>query len=873
MVMPKKDAPPKLDDWRKFFPEAGPSPDAPASDVERFLLLRYAQLALFCDRIIDYALHGVWDDPQDKVHRERRDATQDDCERLRSETLNIRSQFTTLKRWSTLVSGDDEPVGIDRDADLDALASEICRRIGKPWTGASATTKKRVVFGVEGPSSSAPLGVKLAFFQRQYGDLSRQSDCLGRRSRDCDTPAKRTLLKIADNAIKTKRDTLTERSKAIGALVERGTSDTQRAIDSFTVAITLRQRAMRMKNHKVPKLPTLKWFVKHARAARAGDYLSYRALNGYTESSAGARWSPLHTGKEHLRMIRDRTADLRCKKCGKYHCQNQTPVYDPELDIEVAPAVTCPNCGLKDCAGQRFHRIAAFRGMGKSTEGRMELGYRTSLYIHRDYVPEMALVGANEDEAHKRQRLVVNVMRRPAHRVIFPRAVPRPNQNVSFVRVQGIDQAVIVFYGIESIPPGMHPDAWYFDDVVNEHNTFAVPAKMETVRSKMNNVVNFAMKPWSTLDWDTTVWRVDDPDHDLERESEQHPDVWTNFVSACNGPQARDGKPAWFCPWQEMFLVKVLQRLWDRDELAYRRSMMLERVTAQDICFQRASAYITDRDPLLGSCPSEFLKECHVIRYDEMLSWPHVAGWDLGFTAEDKADRKRSKTAGATLAMDPARKIKYFRDILAVFIAPSEHEGLIEKKAHDFRNADIFIETDKTVTEIVERLRSRNLMVDTYNPSTLGDKKMRKFPVAADFNSGRAMLPGCLKCHAGSDPTNPSSWEVVLTREGAKAWNAMRVFPSRTGDVLDAIEIADRMAEQYYGGDPEPEVAEKTAEQVPALGTWGAMRRSQPEPMTDADALDAVVGNLDDDLVAAGVLGDPLFATSEGESFDDIPWN
>ena len=832
---------PRIRDWRQVFPDGPPPAGSPASQIELYLSLRFYELVRWCDRAIDYALRGVPEKDKKGV-KHRRPATDEDLARVKPHLTSIDRTFRELEHWRTVHGYTPDEATIE-DIDLDALATEVCRRIQVEWPGAEAKTplgKERMRVGVEGPTSKHPLAQKRAWFLNLHSTAMKQSDSLSQKSgefekqlRDGKTSPDWTKKEVSENAasVKVQRQMVTVAFKALkhkstivaawgrllGAVFDQKDVKQQRAIDLLANVVAHRQRTwMKLKDWRRPRLGTLKWLIATMKAAREGDYYAYRDCNGFTESSKGSRWVPLFMGDAHRTMIQTLLSDMICKGCHKFHLQDQTPIWNEGTGMEYVPPVTCPYCGLEDCAGPRCHRLAACRGLGKSTEGRMTFAFRKGIHLRRDYVPDSIILSGTIDEAIKRKRIIVEIMRRAAHRLIFPQAVAHAAPSAKVLTVVGIDRPIVNCYGIKSLPAGSHVDDILADDVVNEDNVFRVPADMIVVGRKLSNVLRYSDKPWTVIDWLTTVWKVDDPDHELEKVAERQPDRWVNTIIAAGGPDPvydESGevlkKPPWWSPWLERWDEDALKALHDEDEFAYQRAMQMIRVSDKDCIFHGFHFYITDADPLLKEVPEEYLKECNLVKRTDLASWNHVAGFDLAFTAAEKANSQTSRTATTVLAVDPYSKNQYVRWSNAQYLEPSEHEGYVVQTWTQYHRAEIVIETDHAVSELVDRLRDQGCSVDTYTPGKYGAKAYRKYPLAVNVNSGRILFPGRLARNTvqGGWTVEPMPW---LQSDKRGLLDDLKIFPAKLGDNLDSLEVASRMAEEYYGGPAEERPDTKT---------------------------------------------------------------
>ncbi|MFH1730231.1 MAG: hypothetical protein ABIF82_01095, partial [Planctomycetota bacterium] len=555
---------PQLPSWRKKFGNHGPAPDAPSSDVRAYYRLRLATLTHDCRLVVRTVAKKPWANLATRTDGNR--GTSDEHDGVQADMTRIAAEFDNLKREAGLRG---VKAAIERPAlevDLDDVADDICRRFGLgTWEATGEKSEEAAGIPGAGPHEGTPRGKTLAFFQNEYAEAGQQ---LGRMTRIAKiggyNRAESGMVSLATRAIRMRVAVTDEWARTLGVVLGKEDPLRQQAIDLLLGEIRWRQRAKGVMHPKEPRFETLRWYVAKIRLARQGDYWAYREVNGFIRSSSSSKRLPMQKAPCHVEIVRARMANLICKGCGKFHLQDMTPVYDEARDTQFVRSPTCPHCGMKHCAGPTSHRIAACREIGKTEEMILSLDYVLSLSVWRGYMPSAMLVGSNSKQAEKRKAFVAQAMLRGAHRLVFPTAVPSRKQPAQTLPLEN-GRTILTVFGIESLPPGEHCDFIECDDVVNERNTFQVPALMDMVQTKIDDVLDYSGLPWTVLNWNTTVWRVGDPDHKLENYALEHPDQWVNCVVAAGGPEPvydESGnnvvKEAWWSPWPQR---------WDAEEL------------------------------------------------------------------------------------------------------------------------------------------------------------------------------------------------------------------------------------------------------------------------------------------------------------------
>lgn len=789
-------------DWRALFPVEGPSAEAPLADRQLYLRLRYMEIVRSASELVTRILRD-YDSKKNRPDSEDVYPLTGFCDHAQRDLSNLKIQAQMLR---AAAKSDD---GIEV-ADIDTVAAALASREGLKWDAPiseSGPVPAADLNAEEFPPFDASAGAKRAWFQKASGRVKDLTDALGRKSGEVgDSRSFKEVVRTGQKVVTLMMHALRDMATLSG--VTKSSREAARAskaaMDDLAEECVARQVTARLSNPFKIRAATIQAVVEDIKKARNRYFPAYWNLVGYTQSGKTGRML-MELTPAHDQMVRGRMAHLLCRACGAWHGQSIAPAYDPETQKRSVLPATCPFCGQKDCAGQRKHRVAGCRELGKTTLAAVAGSYDYGLLAQDGYLPEWVVVGSNQTEAKKRLGQRVAVMRRPGHRLTFPAASPSSRRAGGLsVRLAGQDTPTISCFGIESLPPGTHPDILDCDDVVNEDNTFTKPAKIETVQSKVSNVIDYSQLPWTLLNWYTTVWRESDADDRLEKYALAHPREWTNTIVAVTGSPGN-----WISPWPNRWTPAQLHAMYEKDEFAFRRAMMMQRIMEGEIVFHSVGLWYWSDGPKIARCPAEVLEGYAGVSHAQMATFPRVLGVDLGFTGADKAGRTHSKTALCVVAIDPDTKFRYVLYSWSDYIKPGKHEETILAVATDYKVAVTVVERDKTVDELTEKLHAKGLTVDTYSPTALGSKTMRKMPVAAWFNQGLAAVQGSPMFVEGKWQMNPISSHVPLR-------NAALAFPSRQSDDLDALEIAIRKAEEYYGGEPKgPRAADAADDELP----------------------------------------------------------
>ena len=555
--------------------------------------------------------------------------------------------------------------------------------------------------------------------------------------------------------------------------------------------------------------------------ARLGDFNAYLAVNGYTRSSTVDNPKPLQRSICHDKLIDSNTAGLRCNRCGKFHLQSIVPevVFDAKGKSTLhVPPVTCPHCNQYDCAGPNSHFDHEPRGSGKTEIVAIQYGFEISLFRVQGHKAECMVAGANHPEAKKRLSLIHSIMCRDGHRAVFPEVVPYAKAPGDAMRILGDSEPTVFARGIEGVPPGFHGDLIWLDDVCNQTNTLMRPGMVEKIIEKYDNVVEYSGQPWTHLFWTGTPWVEGDLDHKMERYAIDHPDEWTYLKFAGGGPE--DGFKSF---WPEKWSPQRLERLYHKDELAYRRAIQLQRILKEDILFRSIQHWVHIGDRNLEKAPAEARKGSVVLEdptcSDNRL-WVRIIALDVAETGPLAVSKKgRSKSGFAVVAGHKYTKHVYVLYSDEDWVDPGKHLAEVNPLAERFGTKWIAIESTGMLPEVIERFEAAGYTVEGYNPKGKeygGSKINRKLPVAMAFNEGRAFLHGTMEFSA-PEPGMTPQWHVVTFHDQEVADTAMRRFPARQSDALDAIEMACRVFWSTYGTNPEEAPVLRDAEQATTM--------------------------------------------------------
>jgi hypothetical protein len=573
------------------------------------------------------------------------------------------------------------------------------------------------------------------------------------------------------------------------------------------------------------------------RAARAGNFYSYLRIAGHQgHSSARLMFS---TTKLHQHIVETAMADLMCRRCKKFHMQDNTFFllrgghYQPT-------AVTCPNCGLENCAGPRRHAVEAPRGSGKSELVDCADAFRFGLSIARGRPIQGMLIGANQDEARKRLGFVKAKMQTAGHGVIFPEAIASARSRAGTVAIKGgKGLEVYTGYGILGIPPGHHVDRFRADDVCNQNNTLLKPAEMIKVWEKWANVAENSLQPWSVIDYQTTPWRAGDTTSKLRTFASANRTVVMDSplrIELLEGNEwlwlafAAGGAPDFASHWPEKHTPEELRRLYSLDPRAYERAYMMREIADAEIAFRDIQFFWQkpkDYRTISAAALAQLLRLPSVPCHPRELPWPKMVGYDPAFSGSDKPGH--SKHGFSVVMLDPEKPLAYVVYANEQYMAPEDVKEELLRLCANYGTMDVAIEDTGVVEELKQYLTSRGLNIYPYSPGGKtfgGSKEFRKSPVAEAVNDGRLLLRGQAKIvesGSGIIGIGPQKFQEPL-------YDAMRIFPAEKRDILDALEIAVRMLWLLYGQYPVAKTSRAEAKSYIDRFTEDVEKMYLPEP-------------------------------------------
>ena len=545
---------------------------------------------------------------------------------------------------------------------------------------------------------------------------------------------------------------------------------------------------------KAARMAKAREFAELAEQARQGDFSAYLRLNGYPVAGGEALEHHLENGKADQEIDAALSSDLICQSCGKYHLQNTRKV----LAGNPAP-ITCPHCHHPDCAGPRRKVINGMRGLSKSEKSFHNVAFRIGLAVYRDESCEWIAIGANRDEAYERIDSIWTIMERPAHLAIFgSAAVPLLSSSKSTIRLPKRRRPVLRGYGIMGVPPGHHVDGILLDDVVNMNNTMVNPSMIDKVKGKYTEVISKFYRPGGTtvIIFIGTPWRPTDLNAMLRTHAKRNPDTWIYWEKWAGGPEDN-----FVSPIPNRMSPRDLREDWELDARAYERGMMGKEIGDDEIAFREPSYWVNTaaRRPPMTETMMKAIQGFPQMAGDGTVmasgEWEKIIALDAGFTGAEGQTKGRSKTGLVVLAYHFPTSTIWVLYAREEFWAPEEVKPFVCDIAQQFGTKKLVMEIGGELVETVTAYRDLGFEVFTYNPTRMGSKVMRKFPVAEDWNNGQILLRGYPTfVGSGKDriELRPVSRQSDL-REAAMA------FPAETRDILDALEIGVRELWKQYG--------------------------------------------------------------------------
>ncbi len=545
--------------------------------------------------------------------------------------------------------------------------------------------------------------------------------------------------------------------------------------------------------------------------ARRGDFAAYIRLNGFDAS--GKR---LVVAECHKRLMAHYSSDLTCTNCGASHCQDasrQGP------DAELLP-VTCPACGQENCAGPRNLHVEGPRGSGKTAFAQLWLAFRLGLDLYHDIRPQALIIGANADEAAIRCVAVAMIMRRKRHTACFgKKATPlakHPKRNIVF---KSKEPALVFAYGILGVPPGMHVDYIWLDDICNQNNTMLKPSMMKKITEKYTNVVAESDLPWSVTNFIGTPWRTGDLNSFLRKFANARPESWRRLTITSGGP---DDKPPFWSFWPERFSPRTLEEKYDLDPRAYRRAFMMQEVLDEEIVFKNIHFYVQDSpDRPLTQSQKAVIGRSPILRVKpHETKWPRILALDPGFTGAESNTKNRSKSGICVFGynLDEWRIYTFYAE--EDYWAPRHLKKKVLQLCRQYRVDTLAIEKGGAQIELINWFEDRGLTVLPYNPTLYGSKELRKMPIADAVNSGQVVLRGYTPIHR-RDGTQFSELTLMAVPGQSSLYEGLMIFPAELRDIVDAFEIGIRTLFDLHG--QRPVVAVELDDDMPLAAHPGLM--------------------------------------------------
>ena len=510
-----------------------------------------------------------------------------------------------------------------------------------------------------------------------------------------------------------------------------------------------------------------------------------------------------------LALVACHTADLRCRKCGAWHGQVITGVLvGPNREARLIPA-RCPKCGLADCAGPYRHVDIGMKGTGKTLEALLIMAYGAGRYGQVKVRPNFVVIGANITEAGDRLGVLKEFLSRPQHEFVFGQAtVPLKKTQGATIRCRRWGwkgMAVVRGYGVLGMPNGLHVHKVLWDDGCTLRTSLIFPKLGKKVTTKFFSTADQGTLPWTTVDVLGNVCVAGDLNSQLRKLAKAYPDQYTLLEAFAGGPLSN---PPFHSPWPEMWPPDRLRHFYRNSEREYTRTFMGKPFMPGEVAFRRFRYWMRHDAPGMDDRQTAEWVNRHgvsVLREDpRTMPMVRMMGVDPGWTGpeSDRLDNM-SKSGIVILALDLATHWLYTLQAMEEFIPVDKHRETILDLARHWNCAEVAIEAGKAQTEFLDWLRRQGLIVHVYGVTSKefgGSKEMRKYGVADASNDGRLMLEGTLDFHARGAGGGPAVLRVHPSQQRLE--EAAQMYPAASSDVLDAWEIATRMAWAVYGAYP-----------------------------------------------------------------------
>lgn len=562
--------------------------------------------------------------------------------------------------------------------------------------------------------------------------------------------------------------------------------------------------------------------------ARQGDFLAYLRLNGFTIQSTEEHPEPLCMCPEHVKTYKAMAAVAYCALCGKPHYGDFMARETPKSS---APKpITCPHCGMLDCAGKREVFVETGQGWGKTLALVHAEAFLDGLCRYRGHRPTGIFTTSNKEESEARLDMMKVVMQRPNHRNVFgDDAVPKGRQKRSEIVFKGTlrdaetgkDKATFIIggwmaKGTPSFPNGKHVDFVAMDDVCTQTTSIVKPKDGQNIKTKIEGTVLKSTLPlFTVMHYLSNTWRQGDTTSWMRKWTAQSA-TWLQHFVKCGGPD-EDFKS----PCERTLPREHLRNIYLRGDREYERSMMLIEVTDADLCFKDPSFYTTTKSMERAGVPlgGRSLDGLIVLETDEpeMLPYPKFISIDMGFTGASADIKNRSKTGIVVGSINPENGMIFLLFAKEDYIAAGDHLAELARLSNIYGTSWIMPDSGAAQVEFVSELERAGYEVTPYNATSLGSKAMRKERLCAFWNKGFVRLRVSLR----RTSTEADAIHREIYKGHDKVAAAAVSFPAVVTDLLDALEIGCRKAWERYG-EPRPELP-KAKVALPEDNSTGAL--------------------------------------------------
>lgn len=547
--------------------------------------------------------------------------------------------------------------------------------------------------------------------------------------------------------------------------------------------------------------------VEKLKEARRGNFLAFLDLCGYARDSSSSKPIKLDLAQAHIDMALEMSDHMRCRNCGKYHYQ-ETDYMVPSADVKSRDkddegdeyrvvAVTCPHCGMRDCAGRRLVGEEACKGLGKTEIALHAVAFYIGLAIFRGKSPIWMMVGANDDEAKEKLSLLLSIMQRPQFTTIFgDGADVTCRQSAKQIKLTKTGRIVATSHGIMGVPPGHHVDGIMIDDVVNINSSFMKPKLIPQVANKVAQVLD-SVKPWSVVLYLTNALREGDATSKLRKTASRSSKRWIWARRPSGGP------PNFESPWPKGLPPSMLRDRHTQNERSYQRGYMLLEIADDEVAFKNISYWVMSSDvPPEIDHPEAY---CRVVGgTPRELGWPTVVACDPGFSGVEGDTKNRSHSGFVVGGRNPKDGSIYVWESHLQMLPPNKLRPTLKQLCLDYATMVMGLESGAAQKDYVDSFVQDGYEVYPYFPAEMGgNKAMRKFTLASDVNDGVVLLRGKFV------KSDKGEWEVEAHHNQTKLNDSMTLYPTEVRDDLDALEILRNTIFKVYGPASRTEIADE----------------------------------------------------------------